>query len=98
VLTANLAARYVCSYDPSPRSRCAVGGLAAFAVLAPYHWPTFLPFAGAVAILCLFLQFALSLYLVLHHIWHETERAQFLLLWGRPLAYPTYKITPPRFR
>ena len=73
VLTAGLTARHVCAYDPSPRSKCAVAGVAAFAVSAPYLWPTFLPFAGAVAMLCLFLQFALSLYLVLYHIRHEAE-------------------------
>lgn len=74
VVTVVLAVRHVRSIGPSLRSKRFVGGVAAFAVLAPYLWPLFLPLAGVIVILCLFLQLALSLYLVFHHIWREAER------------------------
>jgi hypothetical protein len=72
VATVVLAVRYVRSSGPSDRSKHLVGSLAAFAVLAPYLWPRFLPLAGVVALMCLFLQFSLSLCLVLHQMWRES--------------------------
>jgi hypothetical protein len=70
IATVVLALRHVRSADASRRSKGLVGGLAAFAVLAPGLWPSFFPGTALVLLVCPLLQWATCFYVILHQtIW-----------------------------
>ena len=63
-----LAVRHVRSDFASPPSKRFVGGLTAFAVLAPHLWPAFLPLRNFVVWTALPLQFVVSFYIAFYQI------------------------------
>jgi hypothetical protein len=79
VATVVLAIRHVRSTYASSRSKCLVAGLAAFSVLAPYLWPTFLPLAGWVISVSMFLPWAICVYVIFHQAVYDHEERKSLL-------------------
>jgi len=78
VATAVLALRHVRSTYASIRSKCLVGGVAAFSVLAPYLWPRFFPLAGWVGLVSMFLQVAICFYVVFYQAVYDDESGRAL--------------------
>ena len=66
IVTVVLVDRHLCSDRVPPRSKRLVGRLAAFAVLAPFLWPTFLPLRGFVNLAALVLQLAIGVYVAFY--------------------------------
>jgi hypothetical protein len=66
-----LVVRHIRSASASTRSKRIVGGLAAFSLLAPYLWPSFLPLAGQVGPATMWLPVALGVYVVFHEKIHD---------------------------
>jgi hypothetical protein len=76
VATVVLALRHARSSHASRRSKGLVGGLAAFAVLAPGLWPSFLPGAALVLLACPLLQWATCIYVILHQtVWTTDDQS-----------------------
>jgi len=73
IATVVLVVRHVRATFASSRSKYLVGGLAAFTVLAPYLWPRFLPLAGWVALISMWLQLAICFYVIFHQVVHDDE-------------------------
>jgi len=67
--------RHVRSTYASNRSKCLVGGLAAFTILAPYLWPRSFPLVGSyVGMLSFPLQVVIAVYLTFHEaIWRPDD-------------------------
>jgi hypothetical protein len=73
IATGVLAVRHIRSTCASSRSKYLVGGLAAFTVLAPYLWPRFLPLAGWVSMVSMYLQLAICFYIIFHQAVYDDE-------------------------
>jgi hypothetical protein len=76
--TVVIAIRHVRSSYASNVSKALVAGFAAFSVSGPFAWPRFLPGDPFVPLFCLFLQFAVCFYVIIHRAaWRpDDERAE----------------------
>jgi hypothetical protein len=75
ILTIVLAIRHVRSTYASTRSKRLVGGLAAFSVLAPSLWPSFLPLFWLIYQIAVALRWVICFYVIFHQVvWSPEDK------------------------